>query len=197
VGGFQVVSEQEVAKRVATQAATEAAEKAAKEQKERGSKEMHDARIAQEAARSAVSSFAANQLGDQQGNQPTPSYQSGFVPYSSAAHNAAVQPRAGQEGAVQQGQPQQMNQDNNAMRSAQQCQEMLMQGANQLAQTATAQMTAAQSLAASAPNPETQQAAREQAETAQNQMMLAHQIAAAAQSPDTAVRAAASLFNKV
>jgi hypothetical protein len=46
VGGFQVVSEQEVAKRVATQAATEAAEKAAKEQKERGSKEMHDARIA-------------------------------------------------------------------------------------------------------------------------------------------------------
>jgi hypothetical protein len=92
------VSEQEVAKRVATQAATEAAEKAAKEQKERGSKEMHDARIAQEAARSAVSSFAANQLGDQQGNQPTPSYQSGFVPYSSAAHNAAVQPRAGQEG---------------------------------------------------------------------------------------------------
>jgi hypothetical protein len=58
---------------------------------------------------------------------------------------------------VQQGQPQQMNQDNNAMRSAQQCQEMLMQGANQLAQTATAQMTAAQSLAASAPNPETQQ----------------------------------------
>jgi hypothetical protein len=50
-----------------------------------------------------------------------------------------------------------MNQDNNAMRSAQQCQEMLMQGANQLAQTATAQMTAAQSLAASAPNPETQQ----------------------------------------
>lgn len=55
---------------------------------------MHDVRIAQEAARSAVSSFAANQ----QGNQPTPSYQSGFVPYSSAAHNAAVQPRAGQEG---------------------------------------------------------------------------------------------------
>lgn len=94
MGGFQVVSEQEVAKRVATQAATEAAEKAAKEQKERGSKEMHDVRIAQEAARSAVSSFAANQ----QGNQPTPSYQSGFVPYSSAAHNAAVQPRAGQEG---------------------------------------------------------------------------------------------------
>ena len=46
MGGFQVVSEQEVAKRVATQAATEAAEKAAKEQKERGSKEMHNARIA-------------------------------------------------------------------------------------------------------------------------------------------------------
>lgn len=59
-------------------------------------------------------------------------------------------------GAVQQGQSQPMTEDNNAMRSAQHCQDMLMQGANQLAQTATAQMTAAQSLAASAPNPETQ-----------------------------------------
>lgn len=94
---FQVASELEMAKRVAAQTATEAVEKAANEQKERGSKEMHDTQIAQEAAKSAVLSFAATQLSNQQG-QPAPTYNSGFIPYSSAVHTAPVQPQAVQEG---------------------------------------------------------------------------------------------------
>lgn len=56
-------------------------------------------------------------------------------------------------GAVQKGQSQPMNQSSNAMRSPQRCQEMLLQGANQMAQSATAQMAAAQNLAAGASDP--------------------------------------------
>jgi len=93
--GFQVVAEQELAKRVAVQAAAQAAENATNDQKERASKELHDTPIAQEADQSALPSFSANQSGNQQGVS-IPGYQSGFIPYSSAVHYATVQPQSQQ-----------------------------------------------------------------------------------------------------
>jgi len=94
--GFQVVTEQERAKRVAAQAAAQAAYKSSNVQNERASKELHDIYIAQESARSVPASFSANQLGSQQ-VVSIPNCQSGFIPYSSAVLNATVLPE-GQQG---------------------------------------------------------------------------------------------------
>lgn len=93
MAGFQVVAEEELAKRVAVQAATQAAEKATTEQKEWELEELHHTSIAQEAAQSALASFSANQSQ----RVSIPSQQSGFIPYSSAVQNATVHPQ-GQHG---------------------------------------------------------------------------------------------------
>jgi len=60
-------------------------------------------------------------------------------------------------GAVQRRQSQPMNQYSSITRSPQRCQEILLQGANEMAQSATAQMAAAQNLAAGASDPLNQQ----------------------------------------
>lgn len=88
MAGFQVVTEQETAKKVATEAASEAAEKAANEQRERGAKEAHDMSIANLAAQSALASLSASQSANQQ-RPVNPGYQSGFVAYSSRDQNSA------------------------------------------------------------------------------------------------------------
>lgn len=191
----QVVTEQETAKKVATEAASEAAEKAANEQRERGAKEAHDMSIANLAAQSALASLSASQSANQQ-RPVNPGYQSGFVAYSSRDQNSAsaTQGQGGNLG-VQQGQSPQPSSDSDSLQSAQRCQQMLLQGANQMAQHATAQMAAAQNLAAGSPDPQYQQVARQQATAAQDEMEFAYKIAAAAQAPDTAVQAAAALPN--
>ncbi|CAK9273501.1 unnamed protein product [Sphagnum jensenii] len=143
----QVLAQQDMAKQVANAAATQAAERAAIEQREIVEKQLGQASIAQQAANAALNAHAISQTSSQQSVSTSPVVQPGqpVQAFNQNVQASGVQPLG--TGATQ----------GQQVISAQVCQQMLLQAADQMREAAIAQMTTAQSLASSGLDPNSQQ----------------------------------------